>query len=64
MLVAGLDFVKRYGINVQPSEETLMHEMLDLTYLINALLVGGVASRDGTILSRLKSLLSTGIVLH
>ena len=63
-LLAGLDFVERYGVNVEPSKETLMHEVLDLTYLINALLIGGVASRDATIVRRFKFLLSTGVVLR
>lgn len=64
MLLAGLDFIERYGVDVQPGEETLMHEVLDLTYLINALLVGGVASRDSTILRRFKFLLPNGAVLR
>jgi hypothetical protein len=34
--------------DVLPSDETLMHDMLHLRYLITALLVGGIASRDET----------------
>jgi hypothetical protein len=64
MLLGGLDFIKRYGVDVQPGEETLTHEVLDLTYLINALLVGGIASRDATILRRFKFLLPSGVVLR
>lgn len=64
MLLAGLDFIKRYSIKVQPNEETLFNEMLDLTYLVNALLVGGLASRDATILRRFKFLLPSGTRLR
>lgn len=64
MLLAGLDFIKSYGVNVQPGDETLTHEILDLTYLINSLLVGGVASRDATILRRFRFLLPDGVVLR
>jgi hypothetical protein len=64
MLLAGLDFIERYGVDVQPGEETLIHDVLDLTYIINALLVGGVASRDSTILRRFKFLLPNVVVLR
>jgi hypothetical protein len=64
MLLAGLDFIEKYGADVQPGEETLTHELLDLRYLINALLVGGIASRDATILRRFKFLLPGGVVLR
>jgi len=63
-LLAGLDFINRYGKTVRPGEETLMHEVLDLTYLINALLIGGLASRDSRILERFKFLRSDGVVLR
>lgn len=63
-LLAGLDFIKSYGRDVKPNEKRLTNEVLDLKYLVNALLVGGVASRDSTIVDLFKFLRPDGIVLR
>jgi hypothetical protein len=63
-LIAGLDFFASYGIKTQPSREKLMHELLDLEYLILALVVGGLASREKRMIQRFKLLRPDGILLR
>ncbi len=63
-LLAGLDFFASYGVKIQPSLEKLMHELLDLEYLIMALLVGGLASREKRMIERFKLLRPGGILLR
>src|ERR1700690_3225310 len=41
-LLAGLDFIRRHGVGAKLNEESMLHELLDLDYLISALLVGGL----------------------
>jgi len=36
-LLAGLDFFMKYGLSIDPAKEKLIHELLDLDYLIPAL---------------------------
>lgn len=62
-LLAGLDFISRYGVNVVPSEENMIHELIDLDYLIPAILVGGLACREKIFLERFRLLRSDGVVL-
>jgi hypothetical protein len=62
-LVAGLDFINRYGVDVVPSEENMIHELIDLDYLIPAILVGGLACREKRFLERFRLLRSNGVVL-
>jgi hypothetical protein len=63
-LLAGLDFFASYGVKIQPSREKLMHELLDLEYLIMALIVGGLASREKRMIERFKLLRPDGILLR
>ncbi len=63
-LLAGLDFFASYGVKIQPSREKLMHELLDLEYLIVALVVGGLASREKKMIERFKLLRPDGILLR
>jgi hypothetical protein len=62
-LLPGLDFINRHGVNVVPSEENMVHELIDLDYLITALLVGGLACREKLFLERFRLLRSDGVVL-
>jgi len=63
-LLAGLDFINRYGVNVVPSEEKMIHELIDLDYLIPAILLGGLACREKIFLERFRLLRSDGVVLR
>ena len=63
-LLAGLDFFASYGVKIQPSREKLMHEILDLEYLIMALVVGGLASREKRMIERFKLLRPDGVLLR
>ena len=45
-LLAGLDFFASYGLGAPFNREDLFHELLDLDYLIPALVVGGLACRE------------------
>jgi hypothetical protein len=63
-LLAGLDFIERYGVDVQPNEEMMLHEILDLDYLISALLVRGLACRETRFLERFRFLCPDGVILR
>lgn len=62
-LLAGLDFFASYGVEKEPNREKLLHELLDLDYLIPALLVGGLACRETRFIDRFKFLRPDGVVL-
>jgi hypothetical protein len=63
-LLAGLDFIGRHGVNAQPNEESMLHELLDLDYLISALLVGGLACRENRFIQRFRFLRPDGVILR
>jgi hypothetical protein len=63
-LLAGLDFFASYGLGAPFNRENIFHELLDLDYLIQALMVGGLASRDGQMLRRFNLLFPDGLVLQ
>jgi len=63
-LLAGLDFFASYGVKMEPNREKLMHELLDLEYLISALVVGGLASREKRMIERFKLLRPGGVLLN
>jgi hypothetical protein len=62
-LLAGLDFYAGYGLDKQPNREKLVHELLDLDYLVTALLVGGLACRETRFIERFRFLRPDGVVL-
>ena len=62
-LLAGLDFFASYGLGAPFNRENLFHGFLDLDYLIVALLVGGLASREKQMLERFVLLRPDGLVL-
>jgi hypothetical protein len=62
-LLAGLDFFSSHGLGAPFDRENLFHELLDLEYLIQALMVGGLASCDGPMLKRFTLLCPDGLVL-
>lgn len=63
-LLAGLDFFASYGLGAPFRRETMINELIDLDYLITAILVGGLASRDRRMIDRFKLLRADGVVLH
>lgn len=63
-LLAGLDFIKKFGADAKPNEENMLHELIDLDYLISALLVGGLACRETRIIERFQFLRSDGVILR
>jgi hypothetical protein len=63
-LLAGLDYISRYGVHTKPNEESMAHELLDLDYLISALLVGGLACREARFVDRFRFLRSDGMILR
>jgi len=63
-LLAGLDFFMKYGPSTDPAKEKLIHELLDLDYLIPTLLVGGLACREKRFIERFKFLRPDGVVLR
>lgn len=63
-LLAGLDFISRHGIAAKLNEEVMLHEILDLDYLVTALLVGGLACRETRFLERFRFLCSDGVILR
>jgi hypothetical protein len=62
-LLGGLDYYASYGVNNEPPREKLMHELLDLMYLISAVLVGGLACRERRFIERFRLLRPDGVVL-
>ena len=62
-LLAGLDFFASYGLGAPFNRENLFHGFLDLDYLIFALVVGGLASREKQMLERFTLLRPDGLVL-
>ena len=63
-LLAGLDYFVSYGPKNEPNREKLMHELFDVEYLICAVLVGGLASRDHRRIERFRLLRSDGVLLR
>jgi hypothetical protein len=63
-LLAGLDFIGRHGVDAAPNEESILHELLDLDYLVSALLVGGLACRETRFLERFRFLCPDGVILR
>jgi hypothetical protein len=63
-LLGGLDFIRRYGVGAKLNEESMLHELLDLDYLISALLVGGLACRETRFIERFRFLRSDGVILR
>ena len=63
-LLAGLDFFASYGLGAPFRREDMINELIDLDYLITAILVGGLASRDRRMIDRFKLLLPDGVVLN
>jgi hypothetical protein len=62
-LLAGLDFFASYGLGAPFNRENMFHELLDLDYLIVALVVGGLASREKQMLERFALLRPDGLIL-
>jgi hypothetical protein len=48
----------------KPNEESMLHELLDLDYLISALLVGGLACRETRFVERFRFLRPDGVILR
>jgi hypothetical protein len=63
-LLAGLDFFASYGLGAPFRREDMIHELIDLDYLITAILVGGLASRERRMIDRFKLLRPDGVVLN
>jgi hypothetical protein len=63
-LLAGLDFISRHGVDAKPNQERMLHELLDLDYLISALLVGGLACRETRFVERFRFLRSDGVIFR
>ncbi len=62
-LLAGLDFFASHGLGAPFNRENLFHGLLDLDYLIVALVVGGLASREQQMLERFSLLRPDGLIL-
>jgi hypothetical protein len=62
-LLAGLDYYRRYGFENQPNREKLLHERIDLDYIIPALLLGGLACTEKRFRRRFKFLRPDGVLL-
>lgn len=62
-LLGGLTYYASYGVDKDPQREKLLHEIFDLTYVIYAVLVGGLACLDKQPIRRFKLLRPDGIVL-
>jgi len=63
-LLAGLDSIGRHGVDAKPNQESMLHELLDLDYLISALLVGGLACRESRFVERFRFLRPDGVILR
>ena len=63
-LLAGLDFISRHGVDAKLDEESMLHELLDMDYLISALLVGGLACRETKFVERFRFLRPDGVILR
>jgi hypothetical protein len=63
-LIAGLDFFAGYGLGAPFNREKLFHELLDLDYLVPALIVGGLAPREKRMIDRFKFLRPDGVLLR
>ena len=62
-LLAGMDFFASYGLGATFGREDMIHELLDLDYLVPALLVGGLASCEKRMVERFRLLRPDGVVL-
>ncbi len=62
-LLAGLDFFASHGLGAPFNRENLFHGLLDLDYLIVALVVGGLAWREQQMLERFSLLRPDGLIL-
>ena len=63
-LLGGLGYYASYGVDKESPREKLMHELFDLTYLISALLIGGLACRDNKFIDRYRLLRPDGVLLR
>jgi hypothetical protein len=63
-LLGGLEFYESYGVATPFKRDKIFNELIDLDYLLAALLVGGLASRDKTMVRRFKFLRPDGFVLR
>lgn len=63
-LLAGLEFFASYGVAMPFSREKLLHELIDIDYLIPAIIVGGLACREKRIIDRFELLCPDGVVLR
>lgn len=63
-LLGGLDFYESYGVKAPFKRDKMFNELIDLDYLLAALLVGGLASRDKRMVKRFKFLRPDGFVLN
>jgi hypothetical protein len=64
MLLGGLDFYESYGVATPFKREKIFNELIDLEYLILAILVGGLASNDKRMVKRFKFMCRDGLVLR
>jgi hypothetical protein len=64
MLLGGLDFYESYGAATPFKREKIFNELIDLEYLLLAILVGGLASNDKRMVKRFKFLCRDGLVLQ
>lgn len=62
-LLGGLDFYDSYGIATPFKRGKIFNELLDLDYLLPALLIGGLASNDKRMVRRFKFLRLDGVLL-
>jgi hypothetical protein len=62
-LLGGLDFYESYGVATPFKRDKIFNDLLDLDYLVAAILVGGLASNDKRMVRRFKLLRPDGLVL-
>jgi hypothetical protein len=62
-LLGGLEFYESYGVEMPFNRDKMFNELIDLDYLLAALLVGGLASRDKRMAKRFKCLRPDGFLL-
>jgi hypothetical protein len=60
MLLGGLDFYESYGVATPFKREKIFNELIDLEYLLLAILVGGLASNDKRMVKRFKFMCLAG----
>jgi len=63
-LLAAIDILKRYPVDIVPKAQKRTNERHDLDYAVTATLIGGLATKDAAMADRFRLLCPTGLLVR